>query len=95
MQIAVSPLRSLRRENLRPEVAGFGVPALVLHPDGEGYWFTSFRLPPGLRQGWHDVRLRTVSSQFGNALRIAVDMAREGLTFARMKQISVLELEGA
>ena len=37
-------------------------------------WLANFRLPPGLSPGWHPVRLRFADSDFGTALRIAVDM---------------------
>ena len=40
----------------------------------DGTWLGNFRLPPGLRPGWNDVRLRFADSDFGQTLRIAVDM---------------------
>jgi tRNA (mo5U34)-methyltransferase len=62
------------REQLRFEAGGFGVPALFVRHEPDGAWMANFRLPPGLRGGWHDVRLRFADSGFGQTLRIAVDM---------------------
>jgi len=62
------------REQLRFEVAGFGVQALYVRPDENGTWIANFRLPPGLRSGWSPVRLRFADSPFGNTTsQIAVD----------------------
>ena len=62
------------REQLRFEAGGFGVPALYARHEPDGAWLANFRLPPGLRGGWNDVRLRFADSDFGQTLRIAVDM---------------------
>jgi len=62
------------REQLRFEVDGFGVPALFVRRQPDGKWLANFRLPPGLKSGWNDVRLRFADSDFGRTLRIAVDM---------------------
>jgi hypothetical protein len=64
----------ITREQLRFEVGGFGVPALYVRHEPDGTWLANFRLPPGLPGGWNDVRLRFADSDFGQALRIAVDM---------------------
>jgi hypothetical protein len=69
-----TPQESVRREDLRLEVDGFGVPALFVKLYQDSEWIANFRLPPGLTSGWKDVRLRFARSRFGNALRIAVDM---------------------
>jgi tRNA (mo5U34)-methyltransferase len=65
---------NVTREQLRFEVGGFGVPALFVRHEPDGTWFSNFRLPPGLRAGWNDVRLRFADSDFGRTLRVAVDM---------------------
>jgi tRNA (mo5U34)-methyltransferase len=65
----------LQRQDLRPEVGGFGVPALALHRGEGNSWHVNLYLPPGLRPGWHDVRLRTVRSGFSNPCRIAIDLS--------------------
>jgi tRNA (mo5U34)-methyltransferase len=71
---------NLTRHDLRAEVDGFGVPALSVVKTGEregaGEWQANLRLPRGLRAGSHQVRLRTVSSGFGNSLPI--QMATDG-----------------
>jgi len=64
----------ITREQLRLEVGGFGVPALYVRHEPDGSWLGNFRLPPGLRSGWQDVRLRLAGSDFGQTLRVAVDM---------------------
>ncbi|MBL8231895.1 MAG: DUF1698 domain-containing protein [Bryobacterales bacterium] len=61
-------------KNVFPEVGGYGVaPLSVNHTGGDG-WQVSFRLAPGLRSGWHEVRLRTANSRYSNAVKIAVDV---------------------
>jgi tRNA (mo5U34)-methyltransferase len=67
--------KDLRREDLRPEIGEFGTRVLTLETDGEDEWHANVFLPPGLRAGWHDVRLRTVRSDFSNACRSALDIA--------------------
>jgi tRNA (mo5U34)-methyltransferase len=62
------------RDQLRLEVGGFGVPALYTRTEPDGSWLGNFRLPPGLPSGWQNVRLRFADSDFGQTLRIAVDM---------------------
>jgi tRNA (mo5U34)-methyltransferase len=65
---------SVTRDQLRLEVADFGVPALYVKLDENGTWMANFRLPPGLRSGWSAVRLRFADSPFGSTTsRIAVD----------------------
>lgn len=68
-----SPLDHLDRRDLRPEVSGFGSPALSLNQDAPGHWMINVRLPPGLKPGRHAVRLRTSGSEFGGECHIFVD----------------------
>jgi tRNA (mo5U34)-methyltransferase len=77
----------VKREDLRLEVGGFGVPALFVAVQGEGTWQANFRLPPGLDPGMHHVRLRFHDSGFGRPWRIAVDMnvAVESLTIRAVR----------
>jgi hypothetical protein len=72
----------LLKEDLRPEVSGFGAPAIAVEKYEGTAWHVSFRLPPGLAPGWHEVRLCTVRSGFSNACRIAVDIPLEVGDFA-------------
>jgi tRNA (mo5U34)-methyltransferase len=65
---------NVTREQLRFEIGGFGVPALFVRHEPDGAWLGNFRLPPGLKSGWNDVRLRFADSDFGRTLRVAVDM---------------------
>ncbi len=64
----------LGREDLRPEVSGFGAPVIALQKDADRGWHANFKLPPGLKPGWHEVRLRTAKSAFSNPCKIAVDV---------------------
>ena len=83
--------KDLTRELLRPEVAGFGVPALTLRRSSDGKPQFSCRLPPGLPAGQYDVRLRTKDSGFSSACQIivgnqvsgapSVEAACDGLTW--------------
>jgi hypothetical protein len=66
--------QDVKREQLRFEIGGFGVPALFVRHEPDGTWLGNFRLPPGLRSGWNDARLRFADSDFGKNLRVAVDM---------------------
>jgi tRNA (mo5U34)-methyltransferase len=65
-------------EQLRPEVADFGVPALAIRRDPAGNPHFSCRLPPGLDPGWYEVRLRTKDSEFSNSCKIAVGLSLDG-----------------
>jgi tRNA (mo5U34)-methyltransferase len=66
--------RAMRAEDLRLEVSGFGTRAIHVQKREDGSWVASFRLPPALDAGWHLVRLRFANTEFGNELRIAVDV---------------------
>jgi tRNA (mo5U34)-methyltransferase len=70
-----SPVKSLRRDDLRPEVDNFGVNPIKLEPNGPQRWYVQFKLPPGLAPGWHEVHIRIGESRPGNAKRIALDLA--------------------
>ncbi len=66
--------RELGRHNVLPEVSGFGVQPIHVLETKPRSWLVTFKLPPGLAPGWHQVRLRLADSEFSNAQRIAVDM---------------------
>lgn len=65
---------ALTREDLCLEIGGFGAPAVFVRQLGVGDWHANFRIPPGTRQGWNDVRLRLKNSGFSKTLRIAVEV---------------------
>jgi tRNA (mo5U34)-methyltransferase len=72
-----SPEPGLSIENLFPMVGPFGVkPFYAIRNEGDG-WQTSFKLPPGLDKGWHDVTLKTGAGRRSAAVRIGVDLSRE------------------
>ncbi|HEY3841563.1 MAG TPA: hypothetical protein VGL72_33565, partial [Bryobacteraceae bacterium] len=59
-----------------PEVSGFGVRPIHVGKQGPN-WMATFRLPPGLERGWHEVRVRARGSRLSDPLRIAVDIPME------------------
>ena len=61
------------KNDLILEVGEYGAAATLVGPDSGIYW-AKFSLPPGLRPGWNDVRLRLVDSRFSGSVRIAIDM---------------------
>lgn len=67
----------LSREDVRPEVAGYGSLPLRVGRKEAGVWQANFKLPPGLPPGWHEVRLRAGSSGYSNTIPIAVDLPAE------------------
>ena len=62
------------RDTVYPEVSGFGVRPIDVRKFDEHQWLATFKLPPGLAPGWHEVRLRTEGSAFTAPARIAVDI---------------------
>ncbi len=71
------PWPELGLDQLFPEVGGFGVAPVHVKREGENTWMTSFRVPPGLAAGWHDVMLRVGSSGRSQPRRIAVGVPAE------------------
>ncbi len=67
----------LKRDDIEPEVGGFGVRCLSLQKHGPNVWQCNFRLPPGLDPGWYPVDLRTAGSAASNQKNIAVDVPVE------------------
>ena len=62
------------RDTVQPEIGGFGVQPIDVRKFDEHQSVATFKLPPGLAPGWHEVRIRTVGSDFSSAKRIAVDI---------------------
>ncbi len=62
----------LERSQIRIEVDGYGVPVLTLTGDGQGGWQADAKLPPGLDDGLHEVRIRTADSSLSQAFSITV-----------------------
>ena len=63
----------LRKEDLRVEIDGFGVPVLVLVDHGNGGYQANFQRPAGLADGMHEVRMRTAGSLYSNKFDIFVE----------------------
>ena len=60
-------------QDVFPEVSGYGVRPIYVGVQ-ESNWMATFKLPPGLPAGWHEVRLRVRGSRLSDPVRIAVDM---------------------
>jgi tRNA (mo5U34)-methyltransferase len=69
-----TPRETLRREDLRLEMGGYGAPGLFARHEPDGTWLGNFRLPPGLPPGWTEVRVALAESPFSDPLRVAVDV---------------------
>jgi len=69
-----SSRETIAKEDLRLEVDEFGVASHWTGRMQEDCWVANFPLPRGLMPGWHNVRLRFADSDFGNTVRIAVDL---------------------
>jgi hypothetical protein len=65
-----SDVPDLTRDSVRIEIDGYGAPALVLVHLRAQEWQANLRVPPGLAEGPHQVRLRTAGSAYSNAFRI-------------------------
>jgi tRNA (mo5U34)-methyltransferase len=68
-----SPL-ALTRDNVQPEVSGFGSRPMAVTELRDHFWQVNFKLPPLPGPGWHEVRVRLAGGPRSNALRIAVDV---------------------
>ncbi len=60
-------------DTIFPTASGFGVPPLSCLPDGDS-WQVSFRLPPGLPPGRHDVRLSTPWASLSEPCHFHLDL---------------------
>ena len=69
-----SSRETIAKEDLRLEVDGYGVAAYYTGRREDDWWVANFPLPRGLDAGWRQTRLRFTDSDFGNAVRIAVDL---------------------
>src|SRR6202035_3635748 len=65
-----SPKPNLTRDQVRVEIDGYGVPALLLTSTGGDGWQANLKLPPFLDPGAHDVRVRTAESGFSDGFPI-------------------------
>jgi tRNA (mo5U34)-methyltransferase len=65
-----SDVPGLTRDRLRIDIDEYGAPALVLVNLRGQEWQANLRVPPGLAEGPHQVRLRTAESAHSNAFTI-------------------------
>jgi tRNA (mo5U34)-methyltransferase len=66
--------KPLTRDDVQPEVDGYGVRPMHVSQFAEGQWQTNFKLPPGLTPGWKNASIRVSGGQPGSAQRLAVDV---------------------
>jgi tRNA (mo5U34)-methyltransferase len=66
--------KPLGRDDVQPEVEGYGVRPIHVAQFAGDQWQANFKLPPGLAPGWRQVRIRVLGSRPGSAQRIAVDV---------------------
>ena len=67
------PETPLTLDDVQPEVDDFGTrPLHVGRKDDE--WQVTYKLPPGLKPGWHSVHLRVNNSPRSNGVAIATDL---------------------
>jgi tRNA (mo5U34)-methyltransferase len=60
-------------QDVFPEVSGYGVRPIHVELQ-DGNWMVTFKLPPGLEPGWHEVRVRVRGSRLSDAVKVAVDV---------------------
>ncbi len=72
------PQGDVTLERVKPQVGEFGVRGIRVWKLKTGVWQMNFKLPPGLRSGWHDVTVRLDGGSASNAKRIAVDLPATG-----------------
>jgi hypothetical protein len=75
----------LARDQVRVEIDGYGVPALLLTSTGGNGWQANLKLPPFLDTGAHEVRIRTTESKFSSEFSIVAGAARPGETAPRFR----------
>ncbi len=63
---------NILREDVKIEIDGLGVEALITVAIGQGEWQANARMPPGLRCGDHKVRVAIQAGGYGNAATIVV-----------------------
>jgi len=64
----------LNKDNVQPEVSGFGARPVSVTRLREQFWQVNFKLPPLTRSGWHEVRVRVAGGVASEPQRIAVDI---------------------
>jgi hypothetical protein len=61
-------------KDILPEVSGLGIRPIHVERE-KSNWMVTFKLPPGLEPGWHEVRLRVKGSRLSAPVRVAVDLS--------------------
>lgn len=67
----------LRREDVMPEIGGYGVQPVYVGHGGLDGWQVNCGIPPGIGRGRTMVRLRTRDSHFSNAVPVLIDPTPE------------------
>lgn len=69
-----SPEKALTRDDIKPEVSGYGAIPLATKSLEPGLWQADFKVPPGLPPGWHEATVRVGPSLRSAARKIALDL---------------------
>jgi tRNA (mo5U34)-methyltransferase len=67
----------LTSDNVYPQIGRFGVRPSSVHSTGGDGWHANFKLPPGLRDGIHEVSVAIRDSGWSNKVRIPVGVPDE------------------
>jgi hypothetical protein len=70
-----SPAQDLTCQNVFPCVGEFGAPLAIVDSTGGDGWLVNFIMPPGLEDGWHDVRVAVADSPWSDPVPVALGMA--------------------
>jgi tRNA (mo5U34)-methyltransferase len=68
------PSDASKPERIEPQVGGYGVIPIHVKPFDADTWQANFKLPPGLRPGWHEVILSVDGGAPSNPKRLALDL---------------------
>jgi tRNA (mo5U34)-methyltransferase len=71
-----SPL-ALTKDNVQPDVSGFGARPMSVTELRPQFWQVNFKLPPLAGPGWHEVRVRLAGGPRSNPQSIALDLPFE------------------
>ncbi len=70
-----SPRADLTPADVFPRIGPYGSHPVFLQSTGGDGWHVNCKLPPGLAPGWHEATLRIANSDWGNRVRIGVDLS--------------------
>lgn len=69
-----SDVGNLSTDNVFPRVGEFGAPPAIVDSTGGDGWLVNFVVPPGLEDGWHDVRIAVADSRWSEPVPLALGL---------------------